>query len=43
MAGAYIHGLAGREAAAQFGEGAVASDVLARLPAAMNKMSGLAG
>lgn len=35
VAGAYVHGDAGRLAAAGFGEGTVASDVLARLPEAM--------
>ena len=34
-AAAFVHGLAGRQAAARLGEGAVASDVAAHLPEAV--------
>jgi ADP-dependent NAD(P)H-hydrate dehydratase / NAD(P)H-hydrate epimerase len=38
VAGAYVHGDAGRVAAAELGDGTVASDVLARLPEAMARL-----
>jgi NAD(P)H-hydrate repair Nnr-like enzyme with NAD(P)H-hydrate dehydratase domain len=38
VAGAYVHGDAGRLAAAELGDGTVASDVLARLPEAMARL-----
>jgi hydroxyethylthiazole kinase-like uncharacterized protein yjeF len=42
IVGAYVHGLAGRAAAEEFGEGTVASDVLALLPATMSRLAGRA-
>jgi len=38
MAGAYVHGLAGRIAADEIGDAAVASDLLSRLPRAIAKL-----
>jgi ADP-dependent NAD(P)H-hydrate dehydratase / NAD(P)H-hydrate epimerase len=37
--GAYVHGMAGRAASEEFGDGTVASDVPARLPAAMRQLA----
>jgi ADP-dependent NAD(P)H-hydrate dehydratase / NAD(P)H-hydrate epimerase len=40
MAGAYVHGLAGRMASEEVGEGVVASDLLFRLPPAIASVAG---